>query len=156
MFVLRRLRFAFDRLPTFFEEPEVARYVTLGESAGGFTIPDPAASLPLSDRHFRDIDAPGLIPRSLPVIFFRTAHTGSPQFGVRLNTTPLTQQTVSQAGPHAWHEIVPAGALKPEDNELTFSVQGEGNVTFSDVVILYQSNQLTVRRPLPDQVLDPG
>jgi hypothetical protein len=153
MFVLRRLRIAFDRVPTFFEESEVARYVTLVGSAGGFTIPDPAAELPISDRHFQDIDAPGLITGSLPVIFFRTTHTGNPRFGVRLNATPLTQQTLSEAGPHAWHEIIPTGALKREDNELTFAVDGDGSVRFSDVVILYKSNQLTVRRPIPEPEL---
>ncbi len=74
MFVLRRLRFVFNRVQLFFEEPEVARYVTLAGSAGGFTNPDPSAELPISDRHFQDIDAPGLINGSQPVIFFRTTH----------------------------------------------------------------------------------
>ncbi len=76
MFVLRRLRVVFDQAQLL---PQVARYITLAESAGGFTIPDPAAELPLSDRHFQDIDAPGLVNGSLPVIFFRTAHTGTPR-----------------------------------------------------------------------------
>ncbi len=154
MFVLRRLRFVFNRVQLFFEEPEVARYVTLAGSAGGFTIPDPSAELPISDRHFQDIDAPGLINGSQPVIFFRTTHTGTPSFSVRLNSTPLTQFTFTNAapGPHAWHEIIPAGALRSEDNELTFAVSGEGNVRFGDVVILYKSNKLTVKRP---PVLDP-
>lgn len=152
MLVLRRL---LDRIATFFEEPEVARYVTLVGSAGGFTIPDSAAGLPLSDRHFQDIHAPGLIPGSQPVIFFRTAHTKKPRFSVRLNSTPLTQHSFSgsETIPHAWHEIVPAGALKPADNELTFAVSGDGDVRFSDVVILYRSNQLTMRRPLPEPVV---
>ncbi len=147
MFVLRSLRVVIDRVQLFFEEPEVARYVTLAASAGGFTIPDPAAELPLSDRHFPGIDAPGLINGSLPVIFFRTAHTGSPSFSVRLNSTRLTQHTFTDSGPHSWHEIIPAGALRPEDNELTFAVSGDGNVRFGDVVILYKSNKLTVRKP---------
>jgi hypothetical protein len=64
---------------------------------------------------------------------------------VRLNSTRLTEQTLSTPGPHTWHEIVLAGALKAEANELTFAVSGEGSVTFSDVVILYTANQLTVR-----------
>jgi len=157
MFVPRRLSVLLDRIPTFFEEPEVARYVTLVGSARGFTIPDPAAELPLSDRHFQDIDAPGLINGSLPVIFFRTTHTGSSRFVVRLNSTPLTQHTFSQpeANPRAWHEIIPPGALKPEDNELTFAVDGDGNVRFSDVVILYRSNKLTVKRPFLEPPIAP-
>lgn len=140
---IRRFPFG-DVFGFFFEEPEVARLVTVAESAGGFTIPDPALS---SDRHVQGIQAPGLLNGSLPVIFFRTTHTKSASFSVRLNVTHVTQQTLSDAGPHSWHEIIPAGTLKPEDNELTFAVTGDGAVTFSDVVIIYKSNKLTVRRP---------
>jgi len=155
--VLGRIRSLIDLIPTFFEEPDLTRYVAVGESAGGFTIPDPSAALPISDRHIQGIHAPGLRQDSRPVILFRTAHTGSPTFSVRLNATRLTQHTfaTSDTGPHAWHEIVPAGALQPEHNELTLAVSGEGNVTFSDVVIFYTSNKLTIRRPLPDPVLSP-
>jgi hypothetical protein len=69
---------------------------------------------------------------------------------VRLNATPLTQYTFVAADPpeRSWHEIIPAGALKLQDNELTFSVSGQGTVIFGDVVILYTSNELTVRKPL--------
>lgn len=158
MFVLRRLRFALDRVLAVFEEPEVARYVTVAGTAGGFTVPDPGAGLPLSDRHFQGIDAPGLVAGPQPVIFFRTHHSGTPSFSVRLNATRLAQFTFgphSPAGPNGWHEIIPAGALKPAANELTFAVSGDGAVQFGDVVILYTSNRLTVRRRL-EPVLDPG
>jgi hypothetical protein len=135
-----------------FEEPEVARYIVIPESAGGISIPDP--TFPISDRHIQGFQAPGLIPGSRPVIFFRTRHTGTPKFSVRLNATPLTQHSFTVSGPNSWHEIVPPGALKLYDNELTLSVQGENaTVTFSDIVILYRSNQLTVERPM---VLSPG
>lgn len=155
MFILRRLKFAFDRLPSFFEEPEVARYVTVVGSAGGFTIPDPDADLPISDRHIQGIHAPGLVNGSPPVIFFRTSHTGNPAFSVFLNSTRLIQHVFSDVGPFTWHEIIPSGALKSEANDLTLAVSGDGSVRFSDIVILYTSNKLTARRPFPDQVLDP-
>ncbi len=128
----------------FFEEPRVARYVTLDGSAGGFTIPD-AANIQ-NDRHFQNIHAPGLLNGSLPVIFYRTKHSGRPAFSVRLNATQLTQHTFTDGSPNSWHEIIPAVALMPQNNELTFSVTGAGDVTFSDVVILYTSNKLTVTR----------
>ncbi len=155
--VLGRIRSLIDLIPTFFEEPDLTRYVAVAESAGGFTIPDPAAALPVSDRHIQGIRAPGLKNGSLPVILFRTAHTGSPTFSVRLNATRLTQHTfpASDTGSRSWHEIVAAGALKPDNNELTLAVNGDGSVTFSDVVIFYTSNKLTIRRPLPDPVLSP-
>ena len=84
MSVLRRVGLFVDRLGGFFEEPEVARYVTVPGTAGGFTIPDPTADPPLSDRHFQDVDAPGLIPRSLPVLRFKTSHGGTSRFSVRV------------------------------------------------------------------------
>jgi hypothetical protein len=132
----------------FFEEPEVARYIALVGTAGGFQLPDPASGS--SDRHIQQIHARGLLSGSAPVIFFRTRHTARPRFSVRLNATPLTQYTFVAADPpeRSWHEIIPAGALKLQDNELTFSVSGQGTVIFGDVVILYTSNELTVRKPL--------
>jgi len=133
----------------FAEVPEIARFVAVAESAGGFTVPDQG----LSARHIQHIHAPGLIVDSFSVIFFRTKHRGKPKFSVRLNSTPLTQQTLAEDGPNSWHEIIPLRALKPQDNELTFAASGDGAVTFSDVVILYTANELTVKKPL---VLSPG
>ena len=131
-----------------FEEPEVARYIALTETAGGFQLPDPASEL--SDRHIQKIHAPGLLNGSAPVIFFRTRHTKRPRFSVRLNSKRLTQYTFVEKDPpeRSWHEIIPAGALKPQDNELTFNVSGQGTVVFGDVVILYTSNELTVSKPV--------
>ena len=135
----------------FVEVPEIARFVAVAESAGGFSIPDPGSGI--NDRHVQHIHAPGLIVDSFSVVFYRTKHTGQPRFSVRLNSTPLTQQTLARDGPNSWHEIIPPRALKSEDNELTFAVGGDGTVTFSDVVILYTANELTVKKPL---VLSPG
>jgi hypothetical protein len=84
------------------------------------------------------------------VIFYRTRHTGKPHISVRLNSTPLTQYTFVGDDPpeRCWHEIIPAGALLPRDNELTFNISGAGTVIFGDVVILYTSNELTVKKPV--------
>jgi hypothetical protein len=150
MSVVRRVGLIFDRLGGFIEEPEVARYVTLPGGAQGFTIPDEAGGQPLSDRHFQDLHAPGLIPRSLPVLMFRTSDGGTSRFSVRLNQTPLVQHTLTgrEPSPLTWHEVLPAGALRPESNELVFGVPSGGRVHFSDVVILYRSNKLTVRKSI--------
>src|SRR5688572_10010046 len=101
-----------------FEEPEVARYIAVAGTGGGFQLPDPASGQ--SDRHIQQIHAPGLLSGSAPVIFFRTRHVERPRLSVRLNGTPLTQYTFVSADPpeRSWHEIIPAGALKPQDNEL--------------------------------------
>jgi hypothetical protein len=131
------------------EETKVTRYVALADTAGGFTIPSPA--FPLSDRHIHPIELPGVIA-SAAVIFFRTRHTGTPRFSVRINQAPLTQYTFVDRDPpeRAWHEIIPAHVasgptLREQNNELTFGVSGNGAVTFGDVVILYTSNELTVK-----------
>jgi hypothetical protein len=135
-----------------FEETRVARYLALAETAGGFTIPDPAN--PISDRHFHPIEFPGLI-ESASVIFYRTRHTGRPRFSVRINQASLTQYAFTDSDPpeRCWHEIIPArgpegSTLRVQNNELVFGVGGDGAVTFGDVVILYTSNELTVKIPI--------
>ena len=120
---------------------QVARYITLADS--GFTIPD--AANPLNDRHLQDINAPGVVGGSSSVLFFRTTCSGNPTFSVRLNGDFTLQLTPSTPGPHAWHEVVTS--LKEKANELTLAVSGQGRVTFSDIVILYTSNQVTVKQP---------
>ena len=67
---------------------------------------------------------------------------------MRLNSTVLTQHAFADDVLRSWHEIVPGSALKPLDNELTFAISGQGTITFSDVVIFYTSNELTVKKPL--------
>jgi hypothetical protein len=134
------------------EQTRVARYVALAETAGGFTVPDPASGI--SDRHFQPIEFPGLI-ESASAIFFRTRHTGRPSFSVRINEASLTRYTFIDADPpeRSWHEIIPArvpvgSTLRVQNNELIFAVSGDGAVTFGDVVILYTSNELTVKIPI--------
>lgn len=149
------VRNVFTTIGGLFEETQVARFVTVAGSGPGFTVPDPTSPLPVNDLHIQDINAPGLVAGSLPVILFRTTHTGSPSFSVRLNSTRLTLHTFADVGPYTWHEIVPKGALKAEGNVLTLAVSGDGAVTFSDIVIFYTSNKLTAKIPRPDEVLDP-
>ena len=134
-----------------FEQTRVARYVALPETAGGFTVPDRSG---ISDRHFQPIEFPGLI-ESASVIYYRTRHTGRPSFSVRINQATLTRFTFTDDDPpeRSWHEIIPArvpggSTLSAQNNELVFAVSGSGAVTFGDVVILYTSNELTVKIPI--------
>lgn len=127
-------------LTLFYEEPDVARCITF---AGSFTIPDEIVG---SDRHIR-FDAPGVLPDSLPTVFFQTSSdTPEASFSVRLNNTPhLVVGPLPSGDPRSWHKLGQAGSLMPQGNELTFAVS-QGSVTFSDVLVLYTSNQLTVRK----------
>jgi len=136
------------------EETRVTRYVAFAETAGGFTLPDPARPGG-SDLTFEGFEFPGVI-ESPSVIFFRTRHTGRPTFSVSLNTASLTIFTFTDADPpeRSWHEIIPADrpggspSLQAQNNQLIFGVTGDGTVTFGDVVIFYTSNELTVKVPL--------
>jgi hypothetical protein len=94
-----------------FEEPQVARYLAVAGTGGGFAVPDPTSGS--SDRHFQQIHAPGVVSDSLPVIFYRTRYTGKPIFSVRLNSTHLTRYTFTGEDPPtaSWHEIIPANTL---------------------------------------------
>jgi hypothetical protein len=96
---------------------------------------------------------PGVI--ALPaVVYYRTRHTGTPAFSVRINEVTLTQYTFvdGDEAERTWHEIVPAStiagpALMPDNNELVFFAR-DGSVVFGDVVILYTSGQTTVSIPI--------
>ncbi len=132
-------------LALFYEEPDVARCLTFHESAGGgFTIPDPGSGV--SDRHIQ-FDAPGVLKGSLPAVFFQTTvDSDMASFSVRLNAPEhLIIGTFENADPHSWHKLARADTLRAIGNELVFAVS-EGTVTFTDVFIVYTSNQLTVRK----------
>ncbi|GAA1976647.1 hypothetical protein GCM10009798_42310 [Nocardioides panacihumi] len=134
--------------PLTIEQTEVARYLALEQTAAGFTLP----SAESSDRHFF-FSLPGAV--ALPaVIYYRTRHTGTPAFSVRINDATVTQYNFvnGDEAERTWHEIVPAHTaggptLRPDGNELVFFAR-DGSVTFGDVVILYASNQTTVQVPI--------
>jgi len=134
--------------PLTIEQTEVARYLALEQTAAGFTLP----SAESSDRHFF-FSLPGAV--ALPaVIYYRTRHTGTPAFSVRVNDATVTQYDFVEGdeAERTWHEIIPghtAGGptLRPDGNELVFFAR-DGSVTFGDVVILYASNQTTVQVPI--------
>jgi hypothetical protein len=74
---------------------------------------------------------------------------------ININSATPTHYTFTDHDPaeRSWHEIIPArmptgSTLRPQNNELIFNVSGEGTVTFGDVVILYTSNELTVKIPI--------
>lgn len=131
-------------LGLFYEEVQVARVLTFAESVGGFVVPDAAG---VSDRHIQ-FDAPSVLEGSLPVVFFQaTAGSDKASFSIRLNAGPhLVEATIeNDRSPQSFNKLARADSLLPDHNELVFAVS-EGSVTFSDVFILYTSNQLTVRK----------
>jgi hypothetical protein len=119
----------------------------LAETADGFTLQN-------SDHHIQGIEFPGVI-ESPSAIFYRTRRTGTPTFTVRINNVHVTQYTFIDNDPleRTWHEIIPAKVagtptLMSQNNELAFAVSGSGTVDFGDVIILYTSNELTIKVPI--------
>ena len=111
--------------PLTIEQTEVARYLALEQTAAGFTLP----SAESSDRHFF-FSLPGAV--ALPaVIYYRTRHTGTPAFSVRVNDATVTQYNFvdGDEAERTWHEIVPAHTaggptLRPEGNGFDHAVTG--------------------------------
>lgn len=135
--------------PLFVEETRVSRYVVLPDSVGGVTAPGPAPGVVGSEwaPHF---DAPGIVTGAHAVIFFGAKpETEAARFSVRLTRSPehLMLHTFTDGGLHSWHQIIRPNMLTALDNELIFNVSGGGTVTFSDVVILYTSDKLTINKP---------
>jgi hypothetical protein len=134
--------------PLTIDQTQVVRYHAFEETASGFALPSSESS----DRHFF-FALPGVI--ALPaVIYYRTRHTGTPAFSVRINDATETQYTFvdGDEAERTWHEIIPASThgsptLRPDNNELVFFAR-DGSVIFGDVVILYTSNQTTVPVPI--------
>ena len=138
-------------LPTY-EEPSVARLLVVPGSDAGFTVP--ATPGGVSDLHLRNIDAPG-VARNLPaLLMFRTRYRDNSRFSVRINSSSEFQFQGNEARAQAWHEVIAPGVLREEDNEIVLFVapEGDGQVVFSEIAILYTSNKLTITRPI---VLDP-
>lgn len=132
-------------LGLFYEEPDVARCLAFHESVGGgFTVPDPASGV--SDRHIQ-FDAPGVLEGSVAAVFFQTmVESDEASFSVRLNAPDhLVITTLAKGDPHSWHKLAHPNTLRAIGNELVFAVS-EGKVAFSDVLIVYTSTQLTVRK----------
>lgn len=137
------------------QQTSVTRYVALPETAGGFTLPDPASRS--SDRHFFGLAFPGVT--ALPaVIYYRTRRNGNPSFTVRINEATLTEYTFTDADPaeRCWHELIPANlvdgpTLRAQDNELIFGItlnSPSDSITFGDVVMFYTSNESTIQVPI--------
>jgi hypothetical protein len=124
------------------EQPMVARYVAV--ETGQFTLTHAD-----DHRHFRSINCPGVM-QITSVLFFRTTHVGSSVFTVRLNGALVIQYDFMEKDPYdqRWHLLI--GGVMPQNNELAFAVStlgfsGDGTVSFSDVVILYTSDQTTIK-----------
>ncbi|MBA2557141.1 MAG: hypothetical protein H0V12_07360 [Chloroflexi bacterium] len=147
MSLLRSLRANVS--PLFFEETRVSRYVVLGDSAVGITAPGQAPGV-VGSQWAPRFDAPGIVPGAHAVIYFGAKpETEAATFSVRLTRSPehLMIHKFTDGSPHSWHQIIRPHVLTEVDNELIFNVSSDGRVTFSDVVILYTSDRLTISKP---------
>ncbi len=118
--------------------PRVARYVAITDSDVPITLP----TEPHDEAFFGPFAAPGVVTRSQPVLFFQVNPVGSAPVMLRVELNGTTLVNINFTGPaqRSWHEIAPAGLLQPEGNQIVVGVSGEGRVSFSDFVLLYQAN----------------
>jgi hypothetical protein len=135
-------------LPLFYEVTQISRYVVLPDSVGGVTVPGKVPGL--GSEWAPRFDAPGVVRALHAVIFFGTkSETDAARFSVRLTRSGdhLMMHTLTDRSLHSWHQIIPPNILTELDNELLFNVYEGAIATFSDVVILYTSDKLTIKRP---------
>lgn len=139
-----------NAISLFYEETDVARFLAFPESLGqGFTVPDPQTGI--DDRGLR-FDAPGAHDQSIAAILFQTRpNTKNVSWSVRLNANPhLVLETLDNSAPRSWCKLAAAGQLMPTNNEIIFAVsaneEGVGSMTFSDVLVLYTSDRLTIQK----------
>jgi hypothetical protein len=140
-------------LGVFGVDTDVARLQTVTEALGAIIVPDPGTGS--SDLQIEGVNVPGLVGGTIAVLFYRAVARGNGTFHVRVQsangTTQPTEHTIPafDGGALSCQEVLPAGLLTAENNSLIFAVSsdtGGGSVTFSEVAILYKSNQLTVPR----------
>ena len=115
---------------------QVAARYAIVNNGGAFRI-DPTSGP--NDVHISNINLPGLISGH-NVLFFRTHHhNGRPTLRVRFASSPqpLIQYTFPDNVPVDWQTIIPAGMVLTQNNELIFSLTGDGLIDIGDIFILY-------------------
>ncbi len=112
-----------------------ARYAIVPGSDSAVTIPPVGGGV--NDHHYQNIDAPGVNTSQSAVLFFKMSSTGTPRLRIRIGSVNVVDTTFDKTPTRTFSEIIPSSALSAADNELTVAVTGNGNVTISDIVILY-------------------
>jgi hypothetical protein len=127
----------------------VSGYVVLPDSVVGVNAPSQAPGV-VGSQWAPRFDAPGIVTGVHAVIFFEAKpESEGARFSVRLTRSSehLMLHTFTDCVAHAWHQIIRPSVLTPLDNELIFNVSDGGGVTFSDVVVMYTSDKLTITKP---------
>jgi hypothetical protein len=121
----------------------VARFTVIPESDNDITLPTPDG---INDVHFQGFRAPDIDSRSPAVLAFRVNPKGTTAVKLRVRlqnsggSTVLLEVNYTSDAARSWHEIIPAGALAADGNELIVSVTGPGSLQVSDFVFLYHAN----------------
>src|SRR5687768_7134235 len=111
-----------------------ARYAIVPGSDTAATIPPPGG---VNDKHYQNIQAPGINQGRSAVLFFKLETKGNPRLRMRIGTAVLVDSTFDDTPRRTFSEIIPGTALNEANNELVVSVTGSGNVIISDIVFLY-------------------
>src|SRR5262245_7458530 len=87
-----------------------------------------------NDLHLQ-FDLPGLSGQG--ILFFKFVPTGTSTLQVALNDAGTLAWNVTTSPVGSFHEIYPFSALREQGNHLTIGTTGGGEVTISDIVLLY-------------------
>ena len=119
--------------------PTVAAFEDIPGTDIPFLIPDPGG---LNDRHFVNIDFPGVDPGEKSVLFFKIYPESTPfTFTVQINGSTVTTITITTDGTRTWHETIGANVLEETGNEVIVGQVGaSGSFKIGDMVVLYKTN----------------
>ncbi|WP_309622482.1 hypothetical protein [Novosphingobium sp.] len=121
--------------------PGYARFVALRESDAATTLPTNAGQ---NETTFEGFQAPGINPRAPAVLMFRLNPRGTESVTLRVrlasSNVVLMETTFTTDAARSWHEIIPAGALAADGNQMIVSVTGPGSIQVSDFVFLYDAS----------------
>jgi hypothetical protein len=99
----------------------------------------------LSDRHFQDIDCPGIDVTRPAVLSFRVKPLGQADVQLRIRQSRVSATFPSDENrdprdderERSWLEVIGAGNVTEKDNELIASIQPGGQARLSDIVLFY-------------------
>jgi len=105
-------------------------------------VQDSSVTLPKSngdiDHDYPKFGAAGL-GSGRSILLLKVVPNGTAELKVTLNNADVLTTTFSTDPTRTWHEVIDDGVLKESDNVLTITRNdGDGSLTVSDVVMMYQ------------------
>ena len=111
----------------------VANYTVIDESPP--TLPKDSGAID----HRIEFDAPGVSPGGRSILLLRVKPNGDANLEAAVNGTNVVDVELGDDVERTLHEVIPANLLQASGNELQLRVKGAGEVTMSDVALLFKT-----------------